>query len=493
MSLRTRTNITAILGLLAALAAHADIISDMVGEISQSGYTDYLTNSLYTHLGDDRGLSGAEHDLARDNIYDTFAAFGLDTSLHAFQYNGNTYYNVIGVLQGRTNPDDVYIVGAHYDSADTPGADDNGSGVAGVAWDVKIMPVKVMDSEGSGSYYDMIAGINYAVTHNAQVINMSLGGYSYSKPMQDAIDEAYAQGVLVVAAMGNDGGRYTIYPAACSHVMAVASTTNSDARSSFSNYGAHVDIAAPGSSIYSTYMGGGYGYMSGTSMATPFVAGLAGLIYSHYPGYTPDQVARAIAHNADDLGSAGHDDYFGCGRINAYRALSNGAVSSGCSGWGGLSITGVQALDAGAARGVAHRRRAAAVVVGAAAGMADAVQALVVAAAIAVVEALQALAALGVAAATVAIVVGTAAADHGALAVLAGAAGGAVGVRLAVGGLAESQVTLLAARAIGIAQAGLPHRAGGTAGNHQQQGRQDDLGNQQLPGLHGITSLSDST
>ena len=239
------------------------------------------------------------------------------------------------------NPDDDHGHGTHV-AGIAAATGNNGSGVAGVAWDVKIMPVKVMDSEGSGSYYDMIAGINYAVTHNAQVINMSLGGYSYSKPMQDAIDEAYAQGVLVVAAMGNHSVDDPMYPAACSHVMAVASTTNSDARSSFSNYGAHVDIAAPGSSIYSTYMGGGYGYMSGTSMATPFVAGLAGLIYSHYPGYTPDQVAQAIAHNADDLGSAGHDDYFGCGRINAYRALSNGAVSSGCSGWGGLSLTEVK-------------------------------------------------------------------------------------------------------------------------------------------------------
>lgn len=118
--------------LISTTLARPDVISDLCAEISQTSYTNYLDNLLYTHLGDDRGIGGYEHDLARDNILNAFASFGLTASLDPFQYSGNTYHNVIGVLQGRTRPDEVYIVGAHYDSADTPGADDNASGVAGV-------------------------------------------------------------------------------------------------------------------------------------------------------------------------------------------------------------------------------------------------------------------------------------------------------------------------------------------------------------------------
>ncbi len=84
-------------------------------------------------------------------------------------------------------------------------------------------------------------------------------------------------------------------------------------------------MAAPGTSIYSTWMGGGYGYMSGTSMATPHVSGLAALLRAYYPSYTPDQIASAILDNAEDIGAAGRDDYAGCGLIDAYRALLNGA------------------------------------------------------------------------------------------------------------------------------------------------------------------------
>lgn len=118
--------------LLSGAALQADVVAELCNQISQTSYTDYLDNFLYTHDGDNRGIGGAEHDLARDSIYGEFASFGLATSLHEFSYSGGTYYNVIGVLPGRTRPDEVYIVGAHYDSMDNPGADDNASGVAGV-------------------------------------------------------------------------------------------------------------------------------------------------------------------------------------------------------------------------------------------------------------------------------------------------------------------------------------------------------------------------
>jgi len=104
---------------------------DVVGQVSQVSYSHYLDNMLYTHAGDDRGF-GPEHDLARSNIYSEFGTFGLTAGLHSFSYSGDTYYNVIATHYGTVRPDDIYIVGAHYDSMNNPGADDNASGTAGV-------------------------------------------------------------------------------------------------------------------------------------------------------------------------------------------------------------------------------------------------------------------------------------------------------------------------------------------------------------------------
>jgi len=249
-------------------------------------------------------------------------------------------------VNGDGDPDDDEGHGSHVTGI-AAATGDNSIGVAGVAWGVRIMPLKVLHSDGSGYDYDVAQGIRYAADHGAKVINLSLSGPGESSTLQSAVDYAYAKGVLVVAAAGNcrtgcwiDEKYYVnppSYPAASAHTLGVAATTNTDTYSSFSNYGPYVDVAAPGSSIHST-LPGSYGYESGTSMATPFVAGLAGLIYSRYPSYTPDQVAQAIVHNADDLGTPGRDDTYGCGRINAYRSLANGAVSSGCAGWSGLSV-----------------------------------------------------------------------------------------------------------------------------------------------------------
>jgi subtilisin family serine protease len=228
----------------------------------------------------------------------------------------------------------------------------NGDGVAGVAWGVRVMPVKALDSGGSGWTSDIAEGVIYATDHNAKVINLSLTGTSASSTLQGAVNYAHNQGALVVAAAGNCGdSSYPLngctyqdqpnYPAAGSNTLAVASTTRHDTQSSFSNQNDYLDVAAPGSDIHST-VPGGYSGESGTSMAAPFVAGLAGLIYSTYPSYTPYQVAQAIVHNADDLGAPGHDDMYGCGRINAHRSLVNGAVSDGCVGWSGFSLESSQ-------------------------------------------------------------------------------------------------------------------------------------------------------
>jgi hypothetical protein len=156
---------------------------------------------------------------------------------------------------------------------------------------------------------------------------MSLGATSYSLGEEAAVDYAWDHGVVVVAAAGNNNNDAYHYPAAHHNAIAVAATTGSDTRASFSTYGDFVDVAAPGSGIYSTVTSGGYGYMSGTSMAAPHVAGLAALLFSLNPRLTNAQVRALIEANADDLGIAGWDPYFGNGRINARKSLAATAAA----------------------------------------------------------------------------------------------------------------------------------------------------------------------
>jgi len=128
-------------------AAFAVTVGEVVGQVSQSSYTDYLNNHLYTHTGNSRGITGSnQHDLARTEIYNSFSSFGMTTTLDPFSYNSSTYYNVVGVLPGKVHPSQVYIVGAHYDSVNNPGADDNASGVAGVLEAARVLSNYQFDS-----------------------------------------------------------------------------------------------------------------------------------------------------------------------------------------------------------------------------------------------------------------------------------------------------------------------------------------------------------
>jgi thermitase len=147
----------------------------------------------------------------------------------------------------------------------------NGIGVAGVSWGAQIMPVKVLNSGGFGKYENVAAGIVWAADHGAEVINLSLGGSMPSSVLKDAVDYAYGKGVTLVAAAGNSGSNSVLYPARYPHVIAVAATDSNNNRASFSNYGSEIDVAAPGVDIYSTTLDDTYGYLSGTSMAAPFV------------------------------------------------------------------------------------------------------------------------------------------------------------------------------------------------------------------------------
>ncbi len=200
----------------------------------------------------------------------------------------------------------------------------NGAGIAGVCWTCKIMPVKALDAQGNGSMFGAAQAIDWAVAHGANVINMSFGGAGGSSALQTSVDNAWAAGVVLVAASGNDNGA-VMYPAAYAHVIAVGSSSQSDARSSFSNYGPELDLVAPGENIVSTLctcagFSGGYGSGGGTSFAAPHVAGVAALIIAS--GTTSNSaIVSKLTSSATDINSAGFDNETGFGRLNAAAAV----------------------------------------------------------------------------------------------------------------------------------------------------------------------------
>jgi subtilisin family serine protease len=214
------------------------------------------------------------------------------------------------------------------------GASLNGIGVVGVAPRTHLLPVKVLDSDGSGYTSWVANGVVYAADHGAKILNLSLGGTEDDPVLRDAINYAAdTKNSLVIVAAGNCGDynyqgngcsymNQPVYPAAYSNVMAVAAVTSWDARASFSNVGDYVDIAAPGVNIYNTYKNGSYAYKSGTSQAAPHVAGLAALIWARYPQYSAAQVRALIQSTAVDLGATGWDAQFGWGRVDARAALN---------------------------------------------------------------------------------------------------------------------------------------------------------------------------
>lgn len=204
---------------------------------------------------------------------------------------------------------------------------DNGKGVAGAAWNTKLMPVKVFDSNGTGSTSNIVAGFIWAADNGAAIINYSGGGSAYSSAFADAVAYAISLGVTVVTAMGNEGVALPKYPAAYPGVIAVSSTNGRDLISGFSTQGSHCSVAAPGETILSlsNSSNNGYVYMSGTSMATPYVAGVAALLKARTPALSPAQVRSILEDSAIDLGPAGFDPEYGYGRIDAAGALAMAA------------------------------------------------------------------------------------------------------------------------------------------------------------------------
>ena len=199
----------------------------------------------------------------------------------------------------------------------------NGTGISGVMWEAQILPLKVLNSQGSGSTDDVAAAIRYAADQGADVINMSLGSTGCSQTIADAINYAYFdgdEGAVIVAAAGNSGASIG-YPAKLPPVIAVGATDHKDTRGYFSSYGEALDVVAPGVRILSTVPNNGYDTFSGTSMAAPHVAGVAGLLLAQRPDLSQGQVREILRQSANDLGQEGFDRYYGYGRVNAHQSL----------------------------------------------------------------------------------------------------------------------------------------------------------------------------
>ncbi len=200
-------------------------------------------------------------------------------------------------------------------------ATDNTTGVSSIVWDARLMALRA----GHGSLIsDGVEGIYYAAVNGAEVINCSWGGDSYSHYEQEVIALAGELGALVVASAGNAGNDREHYPGAYEGVLCVAATNPDDVKLGSSQYGSWVDLAAPGSLIYSTMIGGSYGTKSGTSMATPHVTSLCGLVRSRHPAYGPAQAREHVVFTCDNIDDVnpGYEEQLGRGRINALQAMT---------------------------------------------------------------------------------------------------------------------------------------------------------------------------
>lgn len=223
--------------------------------------------------------------------------------------------------------------------AGTIAALSNNEGVLGVYPGVDIHAVKIFNDSGNWTFAsDLIAGIQQCADAGANVVNMSLGGGSSSTSESNAMQGFNDQGIMLVAAAGNDGNSSFSYPASYDAVISVAAVTSSESHASYSQYNSQVELAGPGSSVYSTYPTNSYATLSGTSMATPHVVGVAALVWSFFPQCTDDQIRSALQATSKDKGSSGRDNYYGYGIVqsaDAYNYLNTYGCDGDGSGGGG--------------------------------------------------------------------------------------------------------------------------------------------------------------
>jgi len=277
--------------------------------------------------GVERIGAGAVHDGGNKGAGVKVAVLdtGIDTNHPDLSYDSSCSASFVS----GQSLEDGHGHGTH--TAGTVAALDNGTGVVGAAPEATLCIYKVLSNSGSGSYSDVIAALQQAVADAVQVTNNSYG--SSGDPgatVKAAFDNAYAAGVLHAAAAGNSGnpkgkGNNCIYPARWDSLIATAATKQDDSRASFSSTCSEMELAAPGYRVNSTWNDGGYHEGSGTSMASPHVAGTTALVFAANPGWSNDQVRTQLQTTADDLGDPGRDKQYGYGLVDADEAATPSA------------------------------------------------------------------------------------------------------------------------------------------------------------------------
>jgi subtilisin family serine protease len=308
---------------------------------------------LLERLPDSPGVLAVEPDVRRqasgEDVYLDKAQAGAMATIRwpqawaaATRPDQQTVVAVLDTGVDAGHPDLAGRVAPGLDATGTTGsaADDNGhgtmvaglagattgndEGIAGIASGVRILPVKVLDAEGYGWDSDIAEGVDWAVAQGADVVNLSLAGFGTTTVLRDAIADARAAGVVVVAATGNYAGGVLTYPAAYDGVIGVGATDDSGDTTNYSQWNDTTDLVAPGHRLLSTYGDGrlqGYAYASGTSFATAVVSGAAALLRSTHPTWGPDQVADRLTTTAVDSGRRGWDEQNGWGVLDLGAAL----------------------------------------------------------------------------------------------------------------------------------------------------------------------------
>ncbi len=253
---------------------------------------------------------------------------------------GATFVSPFNFVNNTTHANDDNGHGTHV-AGTVRQSTNNALGVAGLAFGAQLMPVKVLNSAGSGSLTAIANGINWAASHGAKVISMSLGGSVGSTTLSNAVVNAWNAGCVLCAATGNTGRSGVSYPARYTNCIAVGATRFDGARAGYSTFGTGIDVVAPGGDVGVDQNGDGFGdgilqqtfatgsptvfayyFFQGTSMATPHVAAIAAMVIANRPAYTNAQVRSAIETSCRDLGSSGYDTRFGNGLVNAAAALT---------------------------------------------------------------------------------------------------------------------------------------------------------------------------
>ena len=327
------------------------VTAHMVPDDPLYGYQWHMDNSDYGGI-----QMEAAWDIQTGNVDVVVAVIDTGVAYENYRKGRNKYYvapdlaNTTFVegydyVENDAHPNDDNSHGTHV-AGTIAQSTNNGVGVAGVASNTSIMPVKVLDKDGYGNNGDVADGIYWATDNGADVINLSLGGPDPSSTLEDAVAYAYNNGVTVIASSGNDGedGANTVgYPAAYDdYVIAVGATQYDESRAPYSSYGSSLDLVAPGGNVYVDQNGDGYGdgvlqntfnpdsknrqdfnywFFHGTSMAAPHVSGVAALLIAEGVATTPDQVRLVLESTAEDKGESGWDEQYGCGIVDAYAAL----------------------------------------------------------------------------------------------------------------------------------------------------------------------------